>query len=112
EPDQVTRPTPDPMSDHESQDHYRDVHREKIGRQRDEKIVFADHHVAAVGSSLEFSYPPAEQPGPERVGQFMSEDVNPHRLGKHQENPRPAPRPAQHRHPSGVAPATSPQDLT
>ena len=109
EPDDVPRPTPNQVSDQEDQDHHRDVQREKIRRKRDQKIVFAHDHVAASGSRLEFLHPPAEQPCPERVGQFMTEDVNPHRLWQQEKNHEPAGRARQHRHPHRIGTTAVPQ---
>ena len=48
------------------------------------KIGFGDDDMAAVGGDLEFFHLAAKQPGPQRVGQFVAEDVNPHRLGQQQ----------------------------
>ena len=54
------------------------------------------------GRDLHFFDLPAEQPRPQRVRQFVAEDVNPHRLGQQEENDHPARRAGQQRHPDGV----------
>src|ERR1700730_2593797 len=55
------------------------VERKKIGRERDEKIRAVRYDVSAVAAHAEPADPSAHQPNPERVGKFVSENVNKNR---------------------------------
>jgi hypothetical protein len=61
--------------------------------------------VAAFGPDLDFLDAAAEEPCPDSVGQFVAEDVDPHRLGEEQENDNPASRACEHGEPDAVRPA-------
>src|SRR2546430_15482663 len=89
-PGQIVLPVPNPTSDQKSCHNDDGVQREKIGGKGDQKIVFRDDHMAALGTRLEFSNPSAERPGPESVGQFMPEDIDEHRLRQQQIDYQPA----------------------
>ena len=101
-PDEVSTPVPKKMTEGECSDQERDIEREEIRSERDEKIGFRDHDVSAAGGGLEFFNPSAEEPGPDDMSQFMAHDINPHRFGEEKKNHNPAGRSGQHRDPGGV----------
>ncbi len=81
-PDEIALPVPDQMAGGEQRHDQSDVEREKIRRERDEKISLVHDHMAAFGGRFEFLHAPAKEPDPERVREFMADDVKPHRLGQ------------------------------
>ena len=48
----------------------------KIWRQRDPEVGLVGNHMAAVAAHTKPAHAPTHQPNPQRVGQFVSEDVN------------------------------------
>jgi hypothetical protein len=101
-PDKKAAPVPNQIAQREQADDDDRVSREKMRRERYEKIGFGNDNVAAGRRDLHFFDLPAEQPCPERVGQFVAEDINPHRLGQQKENHEPARRPGEQRDPDRV----------
>src|ERR1035437_9645658 len=101
-PHEIAVPVPDEISQREHDDDQHDIQREKIRRERDDKIRFGNDNVAAFGRDLHLFDLPAEQPRPQHVCQFMAEDVNPHRLGQQKENDDPARRAGEQRNPRRV----------
>ncbi len=66
--------------------------------------------MAAAGSGFEFFDFAAEEPCPNRVGQFVAEDIKPHWLGQHQKNHEPTDRARNHRHERGFSAADAADD--
>src|SRR6185295_16095136 len=77
-PREIALPIPEPVADEEDDHHQHDIDREKVRGEGDEKITFGDNHMSAFGRGLEFFYASAERPGPERVSELVSNDINPH----------------------------------
>ena len=48
----------------------------KIWRQRDPEVGLVGNYVSAVTANTKPAYAPTHQPNPQRVGQFVSEDIN------------------------------------
>src|SRR5882724_1099716 len=86
-PDQ--RPAPKKAAEREHADDNDGVKRKKIRRERDDEICLGDDNVTAFGSDFHFLDRSAKKPRPKRMGQFVAEDVNPHRLWKQEKNHSP-----------------------
>ena len=48
----------------------------KIWSQRDPEVGLVGNHMSAITANAKPADPPTQQPNPERVGQFVSEDIN------------------------------------
>jgi len=91
-PDEIAVPVPNKIAQSEHTHDQHHIQREKIWGERDDKICFGNDDVAAGRLHLHFFHLAAEQPRPQRVRQFMAEDVNPHRLGQQTKKHQPARR--------------------
>ena len=109
EPCQITMPVPDQVADREPHDDENDVERKEIRREGDEEIRFGNDHVPAFGRDLHLFDPPAKQPRPEGMRQFMAKNVNPHRLRQQQVDDNPARHARQKRNPGGIGAAAGSQ---
>ena len=65
------------------------VERKKIWRQRDPKVGLVGNHMPAVTANAKPAHAPTHQPNPERVGQFVSEDINKDRTRKTEKRDQP-----------------------
>lgn len=66
--------------------------------------------MAALGSGFEFFHFSPEEPCPERMGEFVAEHVNPHRLWQQKKNTNPTSRAGQHWNPRLIGAARRPKD--
>src|SRR5439155_24267760 len=65
------------------------VERKKIRRQRDPKVGFVGNYMPAVTANAKPADASTHQPNPERVGQFVSEDINEDRARKTEKRDQP-----------------------
>ena len=63
--------------------------REKIRRERDQKIIFVRQDVSAIAAHPEVADPPAHQPNPKSMGQLMAENVKNDRAGQPEKSDQP-----------------------
>src|SRR5438034_3838202 len=65
------------------------VEREEIRGQRDPEVISVCHHKPAIASDAKPADPTAHQQNPERMGQFMPEDINESRARQAEESDQP-----------------------
>ena len=65
------------------------VERKKIWRQRDPEVGLVGNHMPAVTANTKPAHASTHQPNPERVGQFVSEDINEDRTRKTEKRNQP-----------------------
>jgi hypothetical protein len=61
----------------------------KIWRQRDPEVGLVGNYMAAVTAHAKPAHAPTHQPNPQRVGQFVSEDINEDWAGKTEKSNQP-----------------------
>ena len=72
---EITLPAPNQMTQRKHGNHDDGIKREEIGSQSNDKIGFGDDHMPPRGSDFHFFDLPAKKPGPQGVGELMTEDV-------------------------------------
>src|ERR1043166_9431378 len=99
---EVTAPVPNQVSEAKNYHHHDDIERKEIWGERNEEICFGDDDVAAARGGFEFFDFAAENPDPHGVGQFMTDDIEPHWFWQKQKNDDPTRCAREHGNPGGV----------
>src|ERR1051325_10070671 len=79
---EIMPPIPNQMTNKKSNHDQHGIERKKIRRESDEKVCFRNDDVSTARGHTHFFHLAAEQPRPNRVGEFMTEYVKPHWFGQ------------------------------
>ena len=81
-PNKVMPPVPEWMARPKCCHDENRVERKEVGRESNDEIIAGYHDVSTFGGGFEFFHTATEQPGPDRVSEFMAEDIDQHRFGQ------------------------------
>jgi len=99
-PDSILPEIPKEFNDDKASGYTNSVNWKKIGSESDHRIGLAHNYMTTFGCGFELLYFSTKHPRPNRVGELMTEDVNPHWFRQHHVNNRPACHPGQHGYPN------------